>query len=149
MPQIYDIGPTTLLPLRRKACWGFFALKIRRLRPGLNPQTWVLKASTLPLDHRSRMVPISTTCFDIQKIRVFGCRMIDYMGLRRSQKKILIIFLNSSDLLISHCVCREVETESPIMLSRTLRKTLDFKFLILSLYESSPLCLVIQKGEGF
>ena len=32
----------------------FFALKIRRLRPGLNPQTWVLKASTLPLDHRSR-----------------------------------------------------------------------------------------------
>jgi hypothetical protein len=27
----------------------FFALKIRRLRPGLNPRTWVLKASTLPL----------------------------------------------------------------------------------------------------
>ena len=27
-------------------------LKIRRLRPGLNPRTWVLKASTLPLDHR-------------------------------------------------------------------------------------------------
>ena len=32
----------------------FFTLKIRRLRPGLNPRTWVLKASTLPLDHRSR-----------------------------------------------------------------------------------------------
>ena len=30
-------------------------LKIRRLRPGLNPRTWVLKASTLPLDHRSRL----------------------------------------------------------------------------------------------
>ena len=29
-------------------------LKIRRLRAGLNPRTWVLKASTLPLDHRSR-----------------------------------------------------------------------------------------------
>jgi len=24
MPQIYDVGPTALLPLRRKACWGFF-----------------------------------------------------------------------------------------------------------------------------
>ena len=24
------------------------------LRPGLNPRTWVLKAITLPLDHRSR-----------------------------------------------------------------------------------------------
>jgi len=32
----------------------FSPLKIRRLRPGLNPQTWVLKASTLLLDHRSR-----------------------------------------------------------------------------------------------
>ena len=32
----------------------FFALKILWLRPGVNPQTWVPKASTLPLDHRSR-----------------------------------------------------------------------------------------------
>jgi hypothetical protein len=24
IPQIYDMGPTALLPLRRKACWGFF-----------------------------------------------------------------------------------------------------------------------------
>jgi hypothetical protein len=54
-PQIYDMGPTALLPLRRKACWGFF-LKIQRLRPGLNPRTWVLKASTLPLDHRILLI---------------------------------------------------------------------------------------------
>ena len=32
----------------------FFALKIRRLRSGLNPRTWVPKASTLPQHHRSR-----------------------------------------------------------------------------------------------
>ena len=32
----------------------FSPLKIRRLRPGLNPRTWAPKASTLPLDHRSR-----------------------------------------------------------------------------------------------
>ena len=32
----------------------FSPLKIRRLRPGLNPRTWVPKASTLPLNHRSR-----------------------------------------------------------------------------------------------
>jgi len=57
MPQIYDMGPTALLPLRRKACWGFFRpLKIWRLQPGLNPRTRVLKASTLPLDHRSRLI---------------------------------------------------------------------------------------------
>jgi len=33
----------------------FSPLKIRRLRPGLNPRTWVPKASTLPLDHQSRL----------------------------------------------------------------------------------------------
>jgi hypothetical protein len=32
----------------------FSPLKIRWLRPGLNPWPWVLKASTLPLEHRSR-----------------------------------------------------------------------------------------------
>jgi hypothetical protein len=31
----------------------FFALKIRRLWPGANPQTWVPKANTLPLDHQN------------------------------------------------------------------------------------------------
>ena len=31
-------------------------LKIRLLRPGLNPRTWILKASTLPLDHRRRSI---------------------------------------------------------------------------------------------
>ena len=33
----------------------FSPLKIRRLRPGLNPRTWVPKVSTLPRDHRSRI----------------------------------------------------------------------------------------------
>jgi hypothetical protein len=33
----------------------FFALKIRRLRPGANPRTWAPKASALPLDQRNRL----------------------------------------------------------------------------------------------
>jgi hypothetical protein len=33
----------------------FLPLKIWRLRPGFNPRTWVPKASTLPLDHQSRL----------------------------------------------------------------------------------------------
>jgi hypothetical protein len=32
----------------------FLPKKIQRLWPGVNPRTWVLKASTLPLDQRSR-----------------------------------------------------------------------------------------------
>ena len=38
----------------------FSPWKIRRLRPGLNPRTWVPKASTLPLDHRSRSEAITS-----------------------------------------------------------------------------------------
>jgi len=41
-------------PPKESALRVFFALKIRRLRPGVNLWTWVPKASTLPLDHRSR-----------------------------------------------------------------------------------------------
>ena len=37
MPQIYDMGPTALLPLRRKACWGFFRLKNPTASAGFEP----------------------------------------------------------------------------------------------------------------
>ena len=55
IPQICDMGQTALLPFRRKACWGFF-------RPEKSDgfgRVWtrelgVPKASTLPVDHRSR-----------------------------------------------------------------------------------------------
>ena len=40
-------------PLKEGVLRIFFALKIRRLRPGANPRTWVPKASRLPLEHRS------------------------------------------------------------------------------------------------
>jgi hypothetical protein len=40
MPQSCDMGPMALLPLQRKACWGFFC-------PGVNQWTWVPKASML------------------------------------------------------------------------------------------------------
>ena len=39
----------------------FTSWKFRRLRPGLNPRTWVPKASTQPLDHRSRL---ATRCMN-------------------------------------------------------------------------------------
>ena len=38
-------------PSKRRAEDFFRPEKIRRLRPGLNPRTWVPKASTLPLNH--------------------------------------------------------------------------------------------------
>ena len=40
----------------------FSPWKIRLLRPGLKPRTWVPKASTLPLDHRSRCASSCSVC---------------------------------------------------------------------------------------
>ena len=78
MPQIYDMRPTALLPLRRKACWGFFRPeKSWRLRPRLNPRTWVPKASTLPLDHRSRFI-LNVTCFLFYSLQLINTRSCNY-----------------------------------------------------------------------
>ena len=37
MPHIYDMGPTALLPLRQKACWGFFRPKNPTASAGFEP----------------------------------------------------------------------------------------------------------------
>ena len=37
MPQIYDMGPTALLTLRRKACWGIFRPKNATASAGFEP----------------------------------------------------------------------------------------------------------------
>jgi hypothetical protein len=50
----HDMGQTVLLPLRRKACWGFFRPKNPTASAGFEPANSGTKASTLPLDHRSR-----------------------------------------------------------------------------------------------
>jgi len=56
-------------PFEGRRAEDFFAQKIRRLRPCVNPRTWVPKASTLPLDHRSRCVDSDIfTCFVQVKI---------------------------------------------------------------------------------
>ena len=46
-------------PSEGRRAEDFFALKFRQLRPGLNLQTWALKASMLPLDHRRIHIGIS------------------------------------------------------------------------------------------
>jgi hypothetical protein len=55
------MGPTALLPLRRKLCCGFLSpLKIRHTQLGLNPRILGPMASILPLNHRGW--PISNYC---------------------------------------------------------------------------------------
>ena len=50
------MGPTALLPLRLKACWGFFRPKNPTVSAGFEPANL---GSALPLDHRSRLHELS------------------------------------------------------------------------------------------
>jgi len=52
------MGPTALLPLRRKAYWGFFRPKNPTASTGFEPANKVLNASTQPLDHRSHKTEV-------------------------------------------------------------------------------------------
>jgi hypothetical protein len=61
----------------------FTPLQIRRLRPGLNPRTWVLNASTLPLDHRSRL---ASTYEYRQKLAVVYDRFASVLQRARTSK---------------------------------------------------------------
>ena len=54
LPDNTQQSQQTNIHAPRRAEDFYLPLKIRRLGPGLNPRTWVPKASTLPLDHRSR-----------------------------------------------------------------------------------------------
>ena len=72
-------------PSEGRRAEDFFARKIRRLRPGLNPRTWVPKASTLPPDHRSR----SHCYYTLHNSSLFqvlhGCHLPFEKGLTRSK----------------------------------------------------------------
>jgi hypothetical protein len=55
----YDMGPTALLSLQMKTCYGFVStLKIHRSRLGLNPRTVGPIANTITLHHRERLLVI-------------------------------------------------------------------------------------------
>jgi hypothetical protein len=57
MLQICDMGQDGFyFPSEEGVLRIFSPWKIRRIRPGLNPRTWVPKTSTLSLDHRSPFV---------------------------------------------------------------------------------------------
>ena len=81
---------------------NFSPWKIQRLRSGLNPRTWVPKASTLPLDHRSRLVFVLKWCV------VYICIYITYMPASRkmsdsdvSSSQHLLNILNLTSLMSS------------------------------------------------
>jgi len=78
-------------PFEGRRAEDFFALKIRRLRPGMNPRTWVPNASTLSLDHRSRFAHKHSAC----PTKVIGrIQVLYYFVLRFSQSLYIIVGWN-------------------------------------------------------
>ena len=75
----------------------FSPLKIRRLRSGLNPRTWVLKAGTLPLDHRSRFTFIYIKMKIKRKVyKTCNCATEESTGyIRGNYHQTIIIFYQS------------------------------------------------------
>ena len=71
----------------------------RRLRPGLNPRTWVPKASTLPLDHRSR--------FYCAYFSVLSCDGRPYHIIVFSQRHLWKYFMKTKEemRIKIECVC--------------------------------------------
>ena len=107
MPQIYDMGPTAVLPLQGRRAEDFFALKIRQLRLGLNPRTWVLKASTLPLHHRSRSCSYTERKFIIWQLCSYTERKFIIWQLQPNQSFLETMTANISVTKIPHITVRD------------------------------------------
>jgi hypothetical protein len=79
-------------PSERRRGEDFFALKIRRLRPGVNPRTWVPKASTLTRHHRSRL-PLHI----IARLRVSGAVHSSPIYYHVASRNNLVFHLHNSE----------------------------------------------------
>ena len=71
MPQIYDMGPTALLPLRRKKCLGFFRPKNQTASVGFEPANLGTKSQ-----HATPRPPKPLLCPIHNKIKYDSCRII-------------------------------------------------------------------------
>ena len=54
----------------------FSPLKIRRLRPGLNPRTWVPKARSYPFSNFIAILPEIPACYNV-RVHIKYCNVID------------------------------------------------------------------------
>ena len=82
-------------PSEGRRAEDFFTLKIQQLRSGLNPWTWVLKASTLPLDHQSRYLVLLCIIIPSKFIQnIAELWYISYMTWR--DKKVLVEYQTRS-----------------------------------------------------
>ena len=74
-----NMGPTALLPLRRKACWGFFRRVWTR-------ELGYQRPVRLPLDHRSRSHFIQHVKFTVWKTACILGIMFVFLNFRSSGK---------------------------------------------------------------
>ena len=80
MPQIYDMGPTALLPLRRKACWGFFS-------PLKNPTVWFTccgeAKQTWHISKYITLLPLLPNKRETYFVNISTVQLVLYLGKRK------------------------------------------------------------------
>ena len=101
----------------------FSPWKIRRLRPGLNPRTWVPKASMLPLHHRSRL-PKSMETFWSREVKRrayywYGKGSLNYTEAPRAKNNVTCkqaYFVNNFHFIGNKCTVKVYITDTRINL---------------------------------
>jgi hypothetical protein len=93
MPQIYDMGPPALLSLRRKACWGFFALKNPKASAVFelaNLGTRGQHASSRPPKPLNKVVILccNFAAYSLQYLRFGGYKFSGYIVIWKTQMQI-------------------------------------------------------------
>ena len=71
MPHIYDMGPTALLPLRRKVCWGFFGPKNLTDSAGFEPPNLGTKGQ-----HATSRPPPVHSFWHCNTVYLFSLRLV-------------------------------------------------------------------------
>ena len=92
----------------------FSPLKIRRLRSGLNPRTWVPKASTLPLDHRSRSDTYSPHLISILILSSHLLLVFQLVYFLHAFTRIFFTYAENSNFIVHEQVLIKFSICSPI-----------------------------------
>jgi hypothetical protein len=103
------------LPLRRKACWGFYVRKIRRLRSGLNPRTWVPEVSN------RRPKPLQCIFFkvEIPSIRIGPFLCVD-LSVPLNAKRYVVLCLWAANIFWYSCL--QVACSSAVSMAQSIQE---------------------------
>jgi hypothetical protein len=105
MPYSYDMGPTALLPLRRKACWGFFCPKNPTASAGCEPANLSTKGqhatSRPPKSLTSLLTYLITPWSRVLLEKLTSFQLVKKFPIFYGTRKFITAFTNARHLSLS------------------------------------------------